>query len=862
MTIYKEILDWSINKPLYLRDAIRRLMISREITDKDINELKSILKKENGFDVISVNACPPTENDIPSISNLDNQIKLKLIKSPHNIAALYNNKPLEFSSEGLSIVYGKNGAGKSSYVKVLKKLCWSRDKDVVLKKNVYAGDKSAQSVNVVFSDRNSDIEFTWKENAPIDKRFNSIFIFDTKCADIYLNNENPSEYKPVGIDVLERLILLSNKVKESIESDIAKIQTYKPQLPKEFEQTSESIWYKSLENLKRNDLIDRLVLSNEQKKELANLEKSLKNLNIVETNKNLTHKKERFQKLFKSLCTIELLLKEDALNTITALKQQVEIKNQACKLAKASYETNCELPIGGEVWKNLWKVAREYAISELNSNYPIIRTDRGNFCPLCQQPLSEDAKTRLNKFELFVKDRTTIELEKSRKELEEKRNEYSLIPQEIIENSLKTELIEDNPGNENIINNYTKQILSAKNDVLEYIDGKVDILPIPFIALFSEKISTEIQDIAKAIDSNNSVLLNRQEKEKEYLELKTFSYLVDYKEQILKYYDEYKIKERLQKCSDVISTTAISRKIGEILESNAINKQKVLFLEYMKRLNPIIAEKMTLHKTRTSSGVTYQKCDFNTINERITDILSEGEQKIVALANFLSESSIENANNTIIFDDPINSLDVDYRESVANIIMELASTRQVIVMTHDLYFLRLLKDAHEKVFSKECYITCLNTIDEKSGIVSDEIPYLAKNVQERINTITEGLNKIKGLDISLIYEKNSITNDLKDKMRQLLERTVEDILVNKTITRFSKNINFKKGNLANIVVVSKADVDFLLSLYARYSEVIHDGSIETEPNTIKESDIKTDLLQYSHWKKDFQDRVKEWTKSN
>jgi hypothetical protein len=33
---------------------------------------------------------------------------------------------------------------------------------------------------------------------------NSIFVFDNECGDIYINNENPTEYKPVGIDVLEK----------------------------------------------------------------------------------------------------------------------------------------------------------------------------------------------------------------------------------------------------------------------------------------------------------------------------------------------------------------------------------------------------------------------------------------------------------------------------------------------------------------------------------------------------------------------------------------------------------------------------------------------------------------------------------
>ena len=106
-------------------------------------------------------------------------------------------------------------------------------------------------------------------------------------------------------------------------------------------------------------------------------------------------------------------------------------------------------------------------------------------------------------------------------------------------------------------------------------------------------------------------------------------------------------------------------------------------------------------------------------------------------------------------------------------------------------------------------MTCINSLNGKSGIVSDEIPYLAKNIQERINTITAGISNLQQLDIALIDKRNSIINDLKDKMRQLLERTVEEILVNKTISRFSKNISFKRSDLANLIIVEKEDIDFL-----------------------------------------------------
>ena len=169
---------------------------------------------------------------------------------------------------------------------------------------------------------------------------------------------------------------------------------------------------------------------------------------------------------------------------------------------------------------------------------------------------------------------------------------------------------------------------------------------------------------------------------------------------------------------------------------------------------------------------------------------------------------------------------------------------------------------HKEICFEECFVTCVNSENNVSGIVSDEIPYLAKKVQERINTISAKLDEIHGLDLSQIERKRTLLTDVKDKMREMLEKTVEEILVNNAISRFSKNINFKKGTLASLIVVTKSDIDFLTGLYGKYSTIIHDGSIETLPNLLSEGEIRTDLLNYNRWKDEFKNRVKVWSQNN
>ena len=81
-------------------------------------------------------------------------------------------------------------------------------------------------------------------------------------------------------------------------------------------------------------------------------------------------------------------------------------------------------------------------------------------------------------------------------------------------------------------------------------------------------------------------------------------------------------------------------------------------------------------------------------------VLSEGEQKALALANFLAEARLAGITAPVIFDDPVSSLDHRRVNEVAQRIARLADDIQVIVFTHDILFATTLLNLSEK--SKRC----------------------------------------------------------------------------------------------------------------------------------------------------------------
>ena len=116
-------------------------------------------------------------------------------------------------------------------------------------------------------------------------------------------------------------------------------------------------------------------------------------------------------------------------------------------------------------------------------------------------------------------------------------------------------------------------------------------------------------------------------------------------------------------------------------------------------------------------------------------VLSEGEQKVLALADFLAEARLAGITAPVIFDDPVSSLDHRRINEVARRVASLADDNQVIVFTHDIFFAATLLSLFET--SKRC--TYFQVTDDNgkgqvtraSGPRWDSLGNLKANINKR-----------------------------------------------------------------------------------------------------------------------------------
>jgi integrase len=119
-------------------------------------------------------------------------------------------------------------------------------------------------------------------------------------------------------------------------------------------------------------------------------------------------------------------------------------------------------------------------------------------------------------------------------------------------------------------------------------------------------------------------------------------------------------------------------------DTNSIATQEVVAALNTELKSLDVHELKAAMKAETAKGKTQYKLVLEMPGSMAAkDILSEGEQRAIAIAAFLAEVNLGGGLGGVVFDDPVSSLDHRRRWHVARRLAQEALKRQVIVFTHD-----------------------------------------------------------------------------------------------------------------------------------------------------------------------------------
>ncbi len=415
--VLQEILTWSAERPIWQRDALRRLVVNGELSDDDIRELTEVCKGDHGL-IEKVEIKPLSKEHVP---DRDGVVSLDSIFHHKGVNALAEDQTLKFAP-GLTIVYGDNGAGKTGYIRILKQACRARGQEEILG-NVVSGVAPPKPVaNIKYKVGNEATVREWV-GGDTDEFISRVSVFDAQCAAVYLNERTDVAFLPFGLDLFDKLVKACRAVRSRLESEQRALNTnaLAPIVAQIPPGTAAAKLVGNITSLTKPEAVRAVTrLSTEEEARLAFLEKSMQDLQANDPNKliaQLNIRAGRVRALGEHLRALENALSDAEVAAVFNVRTDGRRKSEEAKrLREATFPQGLLAGTGGEQWKAMWESSRLFSEQQayLGNAFPV--TEDGSKCVLCQQDLDHAAAHRLRQFEEFITSTTERELRQIRED--------------------------------------------------------------------------------------------------------------------------------------------------------------------------------------------------------------------------------------------------------------------------------------------------------------------------------------------------------------------------------------------------------------------------------------------------------------
>jgi len=798
MSVFNSIVEWGKEQEAIIKETFVRVVTKNGYTGDDVKDIATLLKEETGIKLdreITYSAFPSDLNEEPFKAT---NLVLKRIQNTQNVTTIKDETITPFSHEGITIIYGENGAGKSGIAKVLKQACRARKVDKVLS-NVFNKEQKVSKAELVVSVNENEATFPWEDGKYSIDILSNISVFDSKCAIIQLDAKNQLYFVPQGGELFQQIVGCLGEVKELLHGEMKELKL--PSLAKAYPTTTELSKIISAidKTLEVNDFLSNIAWD---EKDIEELKKSneLRGVTDEDNNKKkqavLVQKIEKLSAIEKFLDLAETVFNEKKLNSFNELLKETKLKKKTLDALSETLKESSSLDkVGGEIWKELYLAAKKYS-EECYPEKPFPNLENDSVCVLCQQPFGEKSNKRMKTFESLMEgvvkkeyDDKIVAYNKSLKFFKDNFVEnYNLIIEKF--NDLIVEhdklVIDDLERVKELAAKIVEQNESLEESEILKLCFKSELLK--EIRRISETASKELVEVKEIIKPEKIIALKNKIDE---LEQKKEVYSKKAEYQI--YLENLVFNRKLNECIGKIGTTAISR-TGKKIVSSYISE---LFLNSLKKELQQLGAKHIPLNFKTSGDAGTVNFDIGLENAtiprsiKLTEILSEGEVKVISLAVFLAEVGINPDKFPIVLDDPVTSLDHKYREKIAERLVVEGIERQVIIFTHDISFVTMIEHNCLKKQVKQHVISIRR--DNEFGEIKEDSPWNTKGVSDRITFLKILTKEIqeKGLEQE---SYNREVGGVYGLLRESWERFVEEVLFHKVISRFGYEVKTLRLN--------------------------------------------------------------------
>lgn len=713
-SLENEVKKFANEFPYWIKYLANKILSGNEISQNDIDETYLYLLEDLGITEkttrteITLSGLHDNERDYYS------NLMLSKLENVEGVNALLEGQSIEFSPN-LTIIYGSNGSGKSGYTRLLKNVFYSKSKEKILS-NIYSTDiVKPVNANFIFKSEGNEISVSYNNNDH--SIFEQFSVFDGKSAVKHIESKNEFEFKPAGLNFFGKFADALSHVEKKLNNEVTIKQqgTNINNLLMLFDGNSEVTEAiqaintdKGFENLskiasytEKNTKEKESVQKKYEELQIASTKKDQEIRNLKTIKKLLLQVKQSVEK-FNQYFSNEMFEKANQA-IIECLEKEEIAKNEGVE----NFKTDNLNGIGTSEWKNFILSAEKFALLQENGNSHYPKNE--DHCLFCQQKLSEPAQKLIINYRKFIESVS----EKKAAELQNKLNKAKKLYDDLDFNLF--------PPN-NILTNWLIENYPIELEIIKHSIEKQQIL--------AEKICSDIQNkvvnekVGVLIETNIFVtieieleksltILNTGNQFKELERLRNSIINLEHKEKLSlhfpKFENYFNMQVWLNKASKAnFPKQKITLKEKELSSKYFSENYVSIFNNECQKLNGDFG--IEINRTSTA-GKSYRQLRLKGKNPNT--ILSEGEQKVIATADFLAEMKLSEINRGIIFDDPVTSLDDKRKNEIATRLVEEAELRQVIIFTHDLVFVSNLLSKCEQ---QEAEFLChwIENIDGKN----------------------------------------------------------------------------------------------------------------------------------------------------
>lgn len=801
--LIEQILLWSeAALPNWQRDALRRQLqkSGAGLSDSDYDILYHFMKVKAGAEPPSKDAPLPWSNaDIPSVISKDGHAILLTMRDMKHVNRIVQDARLDFAAKGLTVIYGGNGSGKSGFARVLKRACRARDQNEAILPDAtdpsQIGKIPEATFDITFG--NDARSLKWNSAAASPKELGTIAVFDSSCARAYLTTEGDIAYVPYGLDAVEDL---ANKVLPKLSSmlttEIAKVPN-DDGISILFQNSTKvgALIGGMNKDTKESVLTALSELTEVELKRAAQIDAILNTADPAVEADKLMREAQRLDLLVQRIDVAVSALSPEALITLKTLDSTLASALKASQLAaEVLRSTDVVLPGTGEgPWIVMFDAARRYsnAIAYPEHTFPHLPKDAT--CPLCQQELGI-ARNRLERFDEFLKADTAQTAERAKEAATRAISDLQRATFDFqLDAAMKSELDVQEAGLAVRIAKMQEEVLTLKKRILdamashswENVEANWNDERATLKTISNDR-KTKAAALTASIDK-----AQHQKLKEEVAEFKSRLLLNEHLPRVKVRLISIKRKAALEACRAELQTRAISDKSKFFANQAVTEALRTALSAELKAIGNVHLD-MTFSSRGDKGKTKVQLKAATAAPAGLTDILSEGEQRAIAISAFLAELALSGHQGGIVFDDPVTSLDHERKFKIAERLSQEALHRQVIIFTHDLVFLRSVTDAAKK--ARATLVTHWIELDSgQAGKITPHDSPLNSAAYLKTDIARSTIKKAQHVSGG---ERVMLLRHAAGQLRRSLEELVAPYLFNNVIERWREPIMM--GRLAKL----------------------------------------------------------------